>query len=1450
MALLLLLAGALPAAANPPLALVSGLVSLEVGSVIWSQPKSVAKSDDEVATSRTPADRDATAPARQLLDYLGNLSSAPQLRLVFGHQEDTISGEAWVDESGQLGRSDTLAAVGDRPGLIGFNGFALTNTPAVLANGIAAARALPRGSIIALHFPADNPVTNGTHKDHSGKPIVALLPGGHGNAQWRRWLDVVATFCNGVSPRPVLFRPFHENLGPWNWWGSNASSPAQYRAAWNYTLAYLLGSKGVHNVLSVYSPDKPSDYFADWRDLLERYPGDDLVDVVAFDHYDTSDGNYSASLVQCCRMVAQLAASRSKVAAIAEFGFKHGSENISGANAGWFADEFLAPIAADALASRVAYAMTWTNRADSSYWVPEKEQAAFAGFKRFFDSKLTLFSRDLPSSVVKNVVKNIVKTDDSVQSDDYDCLMRRLALSYTQDVVLGARSGWRLGAHRDRARSLVAHGLRIEQCNNGSAAANDEPAATAEPGPPRRGPAGVALFVATTGSDSAAGTAEHPLASIKGAQAKIRALYPTVSARPSIRVNIMPGNYFFGAAGPDHLSRSTQYSNTSMARFGAEDSGASPSKPIVYAAADLGAAAPPASFIGGLPLKSLAWGPAGAGFPRSAFKATVPGSVRFDVQDQLFLDRLPLVRARTPNGRPWIPLDGFNLSTIGLGGTLGGPPTYRQCTGHREAAPAPPPPGNVTGNCSAINHGVCLHNAMPILEQFSTVDPAECCGNCTALGSCVSWNVNVKMKQCFLRGSYKPNSGAECISGCVRGACAPPPPPPPRPPPPPTAGTCTVGRVVCNASNTQQVMGVLGVSTASGRALASHEGVVAVEHCLQHALGLANDFPVWSAQSYGLLAPCDAPNCDAAGTNCSSCANAMYEEYNHPRWFGPWAKGIKFDPKQDTGAKAAASFKFEDAAQVVVHAMAVGEWGGVQYRVASAAPSAGGRTDLLFSHGGYQQARGAAFRKGPSRYYLEGDRQFLDVAGEWHFNPATRELFIIAPDEFGAATAARLNAAEVLLTQTDALFEFVGAASDSGSRVENVVLANLTFSHTSADFFRPHEETSGGDYTTHRSGAIKVENATGLVFESNNFSWIGGNAVVLSASVRDVNVTASVFRFLGTSGVAVQGKTGDAMMDGRDGELMVAVHGPAADNGVRLPTRNLVSHNIFADYGIWDKQSACYHKALAPGNMFKNNVCFNSSRHGVNFQDGFGGGGIAEGNVMFNLNRETSDTTAFNSWNRRNYITSSPDDPAVGVFIPAKLNEWRRNLILNRNYFGVRDSNGDGLRNDDGASNFLHSNNVLYQASITFNGGTQIHLKSNLLISSDREAHWNLGPTPDVGSAFNNTFVGDSMFGCKSGGPCDGCRFFWQTRKKGQLPGVYTGDGNVQIFGSSDADGARWGICGKNLSAWRKHGQDAHSMSINGTAAGYTPERVAALAKAMLYAGQERGQRKGIVVKH
>lgn len=91
------------------------------------------------------------------------------------------------------------------------------------------------------------------------------------------------------------------------------------------------------------------------------------------------------------------------------------------------------------------------------------------------------------------------------------------------------------------------------------------------------------------------------------------------------------------------------------------------------------------------------------------------------------------------------------------------------------------------------------------------------------------------------------------------------------------------------------------------------------------------------------------------------------------------------------------SYTWADAAQVTVHAMADGEWGGVQFRAQSAGAQPGTINPMVnFSHGGYQQARGATLSRG-NRFYMEGSREFVDAPGEWHFNPTTRELVVFPP---------------------------------------------------------------------------------------------------------------------------------------------------------------------------------------------------------------------------------------------------------------------------------------------------------------------------------------------------------------------------------------------------------------------------------------------------------------------
>lgn len=257
----------------------------------------------------------------------------------------------------------------------------------------------------------------------------------------------------------------------------------------------------------------------------------------------------------------------------------------------------------------------------------------------------------------------------------FDCQLRQLARDYTRDVILAPSQHW--SAERAAgALSLVSEGLLLSECNiSTGGSAGPPPQADVEPQlrrpPPRDVGGGMMIYVAPAGSDANAGTESSPLRSIAGAQALIRKRYPSVASRPAITVAIGSGDYHFGHAGPQHLEQATSYSHTAIATFSEHDSGGSAAAPITYTAAP-GAPSRP-RLIGGLPITELEWRAAtpSSGLPPGVMQATIPGSVAFDVQDQLFLKdgatgkHIPLVRGRTPSGKPWIPMDGFNLTVVG-----------------------------------------------------------------------------------------------------------------------------------------------------------------------------------------------------------------------------------------------------------------------------------------------------------------------------------------------------------------------------------------------------------------------------------------------------------------------------------------------------------------------------------------------------------------------------------------------------------------------------------------------------------------------------------------------------------------------------------------------------------------------------------------------------------------
>jgi len=102
---------------------------------------------------------------------------------------------------------------------------------------------------------------------------------------------------------PLLWRPFHEaegrggvnGEGSWFWWSKEGAEVD--KAIWKYLYETLTKEYGIHNLIWIENLYAWSDASAEW------YVGDDYVDIVGFDKYDTEynrhDGKTSGPNEDC-----------------------------------------------------------------------------------------------------------------------------------------------------------------------------------------------------------------------------------------------------------------------------------------------------------------------------------------------------------------------------------------------------------------------------------------------------------------------------------------------------------------------------------------------------------------------------------------------------------------------------------------------------------------------------------------------------------------------------------------------------------------------------------------------------------------------------------------------------------------------------------------------------------------------------------------------------------------------------------------------------------------------------------------------------------------------------------------------------------------------------------------------------------------------------------------------
>ena len=348
-------------------------------------------SDNKELISITPR----TTETENLLQNLKEISTEG---FMFGHQDDPLYGVYWEGDSG---RSDIHSVVGDYPAVMGFDIGKIEhrsdkNIDNVLFTIIREEiiRHYKRGAMITISWHVDNPLTGGDSWDVSSSEVVrAILPGGSNHDLFLDWLDRAAVFFNTLITEdgakiPILFRPWHEHTGSWFWWGKNLCTVDEYNALWEITRTHF-DSAGVDNLLYSYSPDMqgPGEIY------MERYPGDEYVDLLGIDgyHRNNEEGTeyFVSKLDSILSFMTEEGARRNKPIAITETGLE--SIPISD----WWT-EVLLP-----LTNRypISYVLVWRNARErpNHYYAPYPGQKSETNFVKFYDNPRTLFSKDISS---------------------------------------------------------------------------------------------------------------------------------------------------------------------------------------------------------------------------------------------------------------------------------------------------------------------------------------------------------------------------------------------------------------------------------------------------------------------------------------------------------------------------------------------------------------------------------------------------------------------------------------------------------------------------------------------------------------------------------------------------------------------------------------------------------------------------------------------------------------------------------------------------------------------------------------------------------------------------------------------------------------------------------------------------------------------------------------------